>query len=161
MKLRAFFSTILTGVAVLGLSLPASSAPYIIGYDETKSLVADRTMMTYDRGHGTQVEYIAGNGKTYLLYPGNQGIVRGSWKLTKTSNPQVFDLCFRYPANSYNPSTGQSGGNWECQPAGFYLREIVDHSAGDVLGLARSKQVPFVLAKKKTKLKTLVRLLPK
>jgi hypothetical protein len=154
-------ATLLAVATILAAGISAATASYVIGYDETKSLVANQTMMTYDRGHGTQVEFIGGNGKTYLLYPGNEVIVQGSWKLTKTSNPQVFDLCFRYPTNSYNPSTKQAGGKWECQPAGFYLREIVDHDTGDVLGLARSKQVPFVLKKKKTRLRDLVRLLPR
>ena len=123
-----------------------------IGYAETKSLIANMTMMTYDRGHGTQVEYLGKNGKTYLLYPGNTVIVRGEWKLVKTENPRVFDMCFRYPSNSYNPVTQQIGGAWECRPAGFYLRDIVDRQSGDVLGLAKRKQVPFVLAKRKTRL---------
>ena len=146
---------------VFGAALPASGAPYVIGYDETRSLIADKTAMTYDRGHGTQVEFVAGNGKTYLLYPGNTVIVRGKWKLTRTSNPKVFDMCFRYPDNSHNPVTGQSGGGWECRPAGFYLRDLVEVRDGDVLGLARSKEVPFVLARKKTRLDALIRLVTK
>ena len=148
-------------VTVYALSSASAFAGYVIGYAETKSLIANMTMMTYDRGHGTQVEYLSGNGKTYLLYPGNSVIVRGSWKLVKTDNPRVFDMCFKYPSNSYNPSTGQNGGSWECRPAGFYLRDISDRQNGDFLGLAKSKEVPFVLAKKKTRLTDLLRFIKK
>ena len=148
---------ILAFTAYLLSSLGAFAQP-AIGYAETKSLIANMTMMTYDRGHGTQVEYLGANGKTHLLYPGNTVIVKGSWKLVKTANPRVFDMCFRYPSNSYNPATGQTGGAWECRPAGFYLRDIVDRQSGDILGLAKRNDVPFVLAKRKTRLVDLVRL---
>src|SRR5690606_18542591 len=75
----------------------AQNKPYVIGYDETKGLFAGVTFVHYDRGHGTQVEYMAKNGKTYLLYPGNKVIVRGTWKLDRTDKPKVFNLCFKYP----------------------------------------------------------------
>ena len=174
MNLRVLLPALFFMSVVFGAALPASGAPYVIGYDETRSLIADKTAMTYDRGHGTQVEFVAGNGKTYLLYPGNTVIVRGKWKLTRTSNPKVFDMCFRYPDNSHNPVTGQSGGGWSsgprafyfvagwgCGAAGFYVGDLVEGRDGDVLGLARSKEVPFVLARKKTRLDALIRLVTK
>lgn len=147
-------------VALLGITA-AKAEGDAIGYAETKSIIANETMMTYDPGHGTQVEYIAKNGKTYLLYPGNAKIVKGQWKLDRTANPNVFNLCFRYPSNSYNPVTKQAGGGWDCQPAGFYLMGVRDHLQGDVLGLSKSAQVPFVLEKRKTKLSDLMRKLKK
>lgn len=156
MKLRQIAIALLAGM----LSISAALAGYVIGYDETKSLIANQTMMSYDSAHGTQVEYIASNGKTYLLYPGNDAIVKGSWKLTTTDNPAVFNMCFKYPANTYNPSTGQTGGSWECQAAGFYLAGIKEHLDGDVLGLSKSTEVPFVLSKRKTTLSNLIRKLP-
>jgi hypothetical protein len=137
-------------------TVAAGSAPYVIGYDETKSLLVNQTMVTYDPGHGTQVEFIAKNGRTYLLYPGNKIILQGEWKLNRTKKPKVFDLCFRYPENSYNPVTGDKGGSWSCQPAGFYLAVVVDHAKGDVLGLSKQQAVPFVLSKRKTTLANLL-----
>ena len=118
-------------------------------------------MMTYDGAHGTQVEYIASNGKTRLLYPGNKVVLEGRWKLERTAKPTVFNLCFKYGTNTYNPATGATGGAWECQPAGYYLAAVTDHMKGDVLGLAKSLDVPFVLAKRKTNLKNLIRKLPR
>lgn len=149
-------------IAVLTLLVSAGGAsaqnkPYVIGYDETKGLFAGVTFVHYDRGHGTQVEYMAKNGKTYLLYPGNKVVVRGTWKLDRTDKPKVFNLCFKYPGNSYNPMTKQAGGGWECQPAGFALTDVVDSAEGDVLGLAKSEKVPFVLSKRKARLSDLLR----
>lgn len=138
----------------------AGPKPYLIGYDETKSLVSNETMVSYDRSHGTQVEFNAKNGKTYLFYPGNTVIVKGQWKLNRTNKPNVFDMCFKYPSQSYNPVTKDWGGSWECQPAGFYLAGMIDHATGDVLGLAKRDKVPFVLKKRKAKLANLVKLLP-
>ncbi|RYE09344.1 MAG: hypothetical protein EOP22_09615 [Hyphomicrobiales bacterium] len=152
-RIIALFLLLITSSAALG--------DYVIGYDETKSLFVNQTMVTYDRHHGTQVEYIAKNGKSYLLYPGNETIVKGSWKLEKSENPNVFNLCFKYPANTFNPATGESGGNWECQAAGFYLTVVTDHADGDVLKLSKASAAPFVLAKRKASLASLIRKLPK
>lgn len=141
-------------LALTGTAL-AQNKPYVIGYDETKGLFAGVTFVHYDRGHGTQVEYMARNGKAHLFYPGNKKVLHGKWKLERTSNPKVFNLCFSYP-NSYNPVTGHSEG-WECQPAGFALTDVVDSVEGDALGLAKRDAVPFVLSKRKARLADLVR----
>lgn len=133
------------------------TAEYVIGYDETKSLIANMTMMSYDRAHGTQVEFIARNGRTYLLYPGNAVIVKGEWKLNRTKKQNVFDMCFRYPSNTFNPATGQKGGGWECQAAGFYLGGMAEVKEGDVLGLSKSSAAPFELSRRKTSLSRLMR----
>ena len=160
MHLRVLLSV--TFLILSSVALSSSSAkPYIIGYDETKAQIANMTMLFYDRVHGTQVEYNGSNGKTYLLYPGNKVIVKGQWKLERTDNPSVFNMCFKYPANSYNPATNQSGGSWECQKAGFYLIGPIERAQGDVLGLAKGDAAPFILQKRKTSLKSLVRKLPK
>lgn len=133
----------------------AQNKPYVIGYDETKGLFAGVTFVHYNRGHGTQVEYMAKNGKAHLFYPGNKIVLHGRWKLERTDKPKVFNLCFSYP-NSYNPLTGHTVG-WECQPAGFALTDVVDSVDGDVLGLAKRDAVPFVLSKRKARLADLLR----
>lgn len=126
-----------------------------IGYDETKAIFAGQTVMSYDSGHGTQVEYLSRAGKTYLLYPGNTTVVQGEWRLSRTDQPDVFSMCFRYPSNSYNPATGQTGGMWECQPAGFYLRGLSEIQEGDGFGLSSASAVPFVLSPRRTTLSQL------
>ena len=100
MTIRLPFASLLAALLLAALATPASAAPKL----------SNRTMMTYDPGHGTQVEYFDGSGRNYLWYPGNTGVVPGRWKL------EGGNLCFRYGANTYNPQTNQSGGNWECQP---------------------------------------------
>ncbi|MDB5530841.1 MAG: hypothetical protein JWR51_3944 [Devosia sp.] len=128
-----------------------------IGYSETKGIFANHTMMSYDSAHGTQVEFIASTGRTYLLYPGNTVIVKGSWRLDRTEKSDVFNICFRYPSNSSNPATGNAGGDWECQIAGFYLGALREIIPGDQLGLSRGSEVPFVLSRARTNFTSLLR----
>ena len=66
-------------------------------------------------------------------------------------------MCFRYPTNSYNPVTGQAGGNWECQIAGFYYAGLEEIVQGDPLGLSRRSEVPFVLSPAKATFAQLLR----
>ncbi|MGV3650466.1 MAG: hypothetical protein ACO1OK_03515 [Devosia sp.] len=154
--MKAVAHTALVFACLFLVSGYSAFAQGVVDYAGTKRIIADKTVMSYDRGHGTQVEFIAGNGKTYLLYPGNRAIVRGEWKLDRTSTPNVFNMCFRYPTNSYNPVTGTRGGRWECQVAGFYFASLAEIVPGDVLGLARQQNVPFVLSRNKTSLARLI-----
>jgi hypothetical protein len=161
MTLRALALPLLAVLFTCLASVGAHAQRNVIDLAQTKAIIADKTIMSYDRGHGTQVEFIAPNGKTYLLYPANKAIMKGDWKLERTDKPGVFSLCFRYPGNSYNPVTRSRGGNWDCQLAGFYLTGLAEIVPGDVLGLSRRAQVPFVLARSKTTIANLVRKLPR
>ena len=76
-----------------------------------------RTIVYYDRGHGTQVEYYDKSG-SYLWYPGNTVILPGAWKVSAEAVPGGH-ICFRYPTSSLNPVTGVKGWDWEC----FRLRD--------------------------------------
>ena len=107
------------------------------------------TIMTWDPGHGTQVEYYDAKGSTYLWYPGNRRIVRGKWK-TEGSN-----ICFAYQGSSYNPVTGHSGGGFECMPASLHEQGVVDRAKGDVFGLSKSRTAPFILARERTTIEAL------
>ena len=81
-----------------------------------QSFFGDRTMITYDVFHGTQVEYRRPDGRSFFWYPGNGLTIQANWKVGKVAvNSQ--EICYQYPSNSYNPFLGPKGGNWECQPA--------------------------------------------
>jgi hypothetical protein len=113
------------------------------------------TNMTTDSAHGTQIEYLAQNGKAYLWYPGNSVILPGRWK---TEGAKV---CFAYGENTYNPATGASGGGWECMSAQLYWWAIFERMPGDVLGLTGRQQAPFRLDRGHTTLeKILARVSP-
>jgi len=106
--------------------------------------IGNQTTMTFDPGHGTQVEYVAADGTNYLWYPGNRVVLPGHWKL------EGANICFAYGANTYNPVTGQHGPGFECERKADYLSHIVDRAAGDVFGLKGRGTVPFVLTKTRT-----------
>jgi hypothetical protein len=107
--------------------------------------------MTWDPGHGTQVEYYDARGGTHLWYPGNRRIVRGKWKMDGNN------ICFAYQGNTYNPVTGHRGGGFECMPAALHDEGIVDRATGDVFGLAKSRSVPFTLKPARTTIEALRR----
>lgn len=121
---------------------------------KVKSYYAGNTVMTYNKPYGTQVEYFAPNGKTYLWYPGNRAIVRGEWKVNKGKDgfPQT---CFRYQANSVNPYTKVPGGQWQCAQSIYIMFTDIQRVKGDALGL--SKGLPFKLSKRKTSFKKLAK----
>lgn len=109
---------------------------------------ANVTIMTWDPGHGTQVEYYDSAGQNFLWYPGNNGVVRGQWKIENVGG-KVDMLCFSYQGNGHTPVTGHRGSGWECMPLVLHERGIVDRKKGDVFGLAGGS-VPFILTRTRT-----------
>ncbi|WP_375450824.1 hypothetical protein [uncultured Devosia sp.] len=108
------------------------------------------TNMSRSPGHGTQIEYVAADGTTYLWYPGNSVILKGRWKR------EDGNMCFAYGANTYNPVTRTRGGDWECEPDRLYQGGIVQQLPGDPLGLAGRRAVPFSLDRGATTLEQMV-----
>lgn len=96
---------------------------------------AGMTYATHDPFHGVQVEYFAPGGRAHLWYPGNTRTVTGEWAVRGN------DLCFRYQANSYNPVTGQQGGEWDCRNRARAAQTVVSMDQGDPFALA-SGRVP-------------------
>ena len=111
------------------------------------------TNLSFDPGHGTQIEYISPEGGAYLWYPGNSVILPGRWKLDDGR------MCFAYGPNTYNPVTGTSGGDWECASVAFYFRPITERAKGDVLGLQGRGRVPFDLPREQTSLAEIAKLI--
>jgi len=99
----------------------------------------DSTNLTWDSGHGTQVEYLSAGGEAYLWYPGNKVILPGQWKA------QGANLCFKYGPNTYNPVTHVYGDKWECEPKQLYTAHLFEQAKGDVFKLAGRTAAPFSL----------------
>ncbi|MDQ7080738.1 MAG: hypothetical protein Q9M41_08745 [Paracoccaceae bacterium] len=95
-----------------------------------KAYISGNTRWTYDIFHGTQVEYNAADGKTFLWYPGNTRILPGRWEVRKGFI--VPELCYLYGTNSYNPVTGLPGGKWECDT----VKQLGYIIQGDPFGLS-------------------------
>lgn len=105
-----------------------------------QEFLSDTTTKVWN-AHGTQIEYLAANGQTFLWYPGNATAVKGRWKLQMAR--YGLEMCFLYGESSRNPLIGQQGGQWECDMAAYYLLNRDEIVAGDPLRLARA--VPFAL----------------
>ena len=167
-------SAIAMGIVLTGCQLP-SVPTYTVEVTESqqklmkrlskdqgtlKAAMAETTTRSWNPYHGTQVEYLAADGKTFLWYPGNSILLSGSWKTQNVETQTRADhegkkfvasnigyICFKYGSNSYNPVTGQQGGSWQCQPGHQYFFHSNEVVKGDVLGLSNG-QLPFVMPKK-------------
>jgi hypothetical protein len=134
--------------------------------EQATELMKDRTILTFDKIYGPQIEYTSAHGISYLWYPGNQAILRGQWYIrdeevgfTQESERFVSKaarLCFYYGPYTYNPSTRRTG-EPECQNAGVYEARVVESRAGDVLGLSGTDNVPFVLGSDGTSIENLLK----
>lgn len=99
---------------------------------------ADKTLLFYDPSHGNQIEYFAPDGKCYLWYPGNKRALPGHWRMEGDS------ICFLFGSNTYNPVTGEIGGNWDKRPFQSFAATVEHTADGDVHGLATGR-VPYSL----------------
>ncbi|WP_437320808.1 hypothetical protein [Sorangium sp. So ce385] len=139
-------------LGVLGLLLPACAgeAPLHPGDvaapaspppspDESgRKAYSDKTVLYYDPSHGNQIEYTGPDGRAFLWYPTNRSPLPGDWRIDGQR------ICFQYGESSFNPVTGDHGGEWECTPLEQHERHMVDSVSGDVFGLATGS-LPFRL----------------
>lgn len=105
-----------------------------------------RTIVYFDRSHGTQVEYYDQSG-AYLWYPGNTVILPGAWKVSAEAD-RGGQICFRYPTSSLNPVTGVKGSDWECSSLRDQQSSIKHRLLGDPFAL-KSGKVPFIFKRHK------------
>ncbi|MDR3470959.1 MAG: hypothetical protein P4M09_04620 [Devosia sp.] len=115
------------------------------------------TNLTFDPGHGTQVEYLSDGGGAYLWYPGNSIILPGHWKMQGGSTKHPAQICFRYGPNTYNPVTHVYGDKWECEGVDVYTSYLTEQAKGDVLGLAHRSAAPFTLSRSRVTLEQLAK----
>ena len=111
--------------------------------ESARVYLADTTLGDWSRPLGTQIEYLAANGRAYLWYLGNRKPVSGEW-ITRNARLGAAEICFRYGANAYNPVTRTSGGSWECQGVYQYTAWNFEWVVGDPFHL-ESGRLPFVL----------------
>jgi hypothetical protein len=127
-----------------------------------QEFLSGKTRMTGDDRHGTQVEYNAPDGNTYLWYPGSSRITRGFWKAEAFLAPDGIHrpvrVCYKYPLNSVDPTDGSRGGDWSCGPGWYSLMRTKDTMNGDPFGLSRSGAAPFILPPAPTTLAQLLQL---
>jgi len=108
----------------------------------------NRTFIVVQRGHGVYVEYTAPDGRVYLWYPRNGGVVRGYWGLQGYNHPilgrEVDQVCFSY-RGAVNPVTGVYNPN-ECIRTEDTLGDVstIDSRSGDPFGLSEGR-IPWIL----------------
>jgi hypothetical protein len=128
--------------------------------EKVHSYISNYTRMTYDRSHGTQVEYNAPDGKSFLWYPGSRVVTPGRWKVDEALVPDgshsYVTMCYLYSASSYDPTDNSRGGKWECVPAVLAILRTKERVPGNPFRLGLSPQTPFILSPQETDLKSLL-----
>lgn len=118
----------------VGLVCPDATTPFADYPQE------DRTWLSYDRGHGFQVNYLGSNGQAWLWYPGNTAAVPEIWRVREDGAA----VCWLHPTNSWNPVTKQRGGKESCMAIPTMRKITVASLPGDPFDLASGK-VPYPL----------------
>jgi hypothetical protein len=141
---------------------PANAGPPKTAAEWGRRFRANKTVLHYSPQHGTQIEYHTADGRAFLWYPGNPIILPGQWRVEEVPNvPKLweeppgsgnivertlFQPCYRYGPNTYNPVTRNTGDKWEC--SGFFTG-FGEARDGDLFRLARGGPVPFPLMKRR------------
>lgn len=126
------------------VSLLIALLPWLAGAASAQT-VNNRTILFHELNHGTQIAHLAANGRVFLWYPGNRGVVSGRWRTEGRGAGRR--MCFLYGSQSRNPVTGRRGGSWRCNPFGHFWRGVKHSCAGDAFSLS-SGRVPFVLPRR-------------
>lgn len=92
--------------------------------------------LSFDFSHGYQVTFYETESRSWLWYPGNSEAIPADWK------KEGDKVCWRYPTNSYNPSTKELGGEYSCSSRISSLRTKVGILSGDVYDLAKGT-IPY------------------
>ncbi|USG60090.1 hypothetical protein NBZ79_12990 [Sneathiella marina] len=111
--------------------------------EEATASLADKTVRTYSRTYGNQIEYFAPDGRAYLWYPGNNRPVPSKWRLEH--HVFRYKICFLYPSSSYDAVTKERGGNWECRFLNLFADSIVEIEKSDIFNLS-SGILPYKLS---------------
>lgn len=142
-----------TALALLALTFLSGCGG--VGYEPTSRLATDEatamkaamatqeagsaylsgtTALSMSPGYGTQVEYLAPDGRSFLWFPGQIRTTPGHWRVDRDGTGQP-RMCFLYGADSYDPVQQTYGGNWECAALGQYFGHLMQLAKGDPFGL--------------------------
>ncbi|WP_155839346.1 hypothetical protein [Hyphomonas chukchiensis] len=109
------------------------------------------TYLSFDPDHKFQVTYYENETRSWLWYGGNDIALPSEWKVeerdigehgTPLSGEARTQICWKYGSNTYNPSTGNTGGKFQCTVLINALQITVSSLDGDVFNLS-SGEVPY------------------
>lgn len=108
--------------------------------EQLTEALTDVTAILKQRGHGIYVEYTAPDGRLFMWYPRNFGVVSGTWGISDSFSPPR--ACFKYLAATHGV-TGEYEPN-ECVSVEQTLSEayVIDKRRGDVFELS-TRGIPY------------------
>ncbi len=110
-----------------------------------------RTLLHYSAQHGTQVEYYGADGRSYLWYPGNTGVVATPYQVDTASG----DICFDFSGQAVDPSQGGTPIYDRCFSNADFHRNVRESVPGDIFNLSAGAGVPFVIGPELTSIAAL------
>jgi hypothetical protein len=157
---------ILAAVALATILPPSAAFAFTVDahdYDEVGGYLPNKTVLTYDSKHGTEVEYFKRGGRSYLLTSGSKTVVAGKW--TRAKGDYDMALCFyytdgrSYKTDGYMPGHSLVPGEpnpQACTTGDSFFGHAIEIVTGDPLHLSTSTAAPLVLPKGKTTIAKLV-----
>lgn len=141
---------------------------------EARPLVAGKTLVTYVEsfqtcpfrqtatyfypicsvlpGPGSQVTYLAADGRAYLWHPGEKKVLPGRWLLR--TGRDTYEVCVGYAPGSNGRAAVRAAGDLDCTLLGELALSVTETGKGDLFDLA-SGQAPFILGRDRTTLEKL------
>lgn len=141
---------------------------------EARPLIAGKTLVTYVDGYetcpfrqtgsytypicsvlpgpGSQVTYLAADGRAYLWHPGEKKILPGRWVLRAERDSH--EVCVGYAPDSTGRAAVRAAGDLNCILLGDLALSVTETGKGDLFDLA-SGQAPYILGRDRTTLEKL------
>ena len=113
--------------------------------DDVRAFLGGATSRVYNPDFGTQIEYLATDGKAYLVNAANDGILVGDWLAAESPfRGATADICLRYPDGEVFEPIGRLPSGLQCRPGRTFIYIKDEVLPGDVLGLASGDQERFL-----------------
>lgn len=94
---------------------------------------------------GSRIFFTASDGRLYLWQRDHHRVIRGQWRTDRGTH-----LCYNYPREHGQLFLEQTERGWFCEPISLMLADWVEGARGDVFGLSRYEQVPFLIRRDNT-----------
>lgn len=117
----------------------AGAAPAEAQHGPDVGPLAYHTYLYFDDDGRNQIEYLDGDGRAYLWYPGEERVIEGRWRA-----PPEGGVCFTYSTTPADGPLGMRADQWVCEGWDLQRADVLAKAADDVFDL-RSGAPPFML----------------
>lgn len=127
----------LAAVVFWGVASTAATAQH----RDTGDSFREHTFVSWDSANGPQIEYMDGQGRAFLWYPGYSNVLVGKWWLNSRG-----EVCFIYPAAQQKSPADPDFSQELCMTQLSFFETTQSKRDGDPFDL-KSGRAPFVTAR--------------